>query len=569
MADLGAAQGATVAAVRTGTFSRLARAQYRALAQMRMRLFVNGIRSNAGAVEFSARAMGFVTYCFIGIAIGTGAGAATFAILSAHKWQLLTIEFWVVLGLWQAMSIMLASFQEQFDLTSLLRFPVSFGSCVLLHLIFGLIDVPTVMGGLSMLGILVGATLARPDLFLSAGLALVTFAAFNMLLARAVLAWLDRWLAKRRSREIISAVFLLGVLSLQVFNPAFHKQMNDDEPIAAEAHWTQHVARPLMSAVKTGQAWFPPGLSAKALQHADEHDLPAALGLLGLVGLYCVGAGATLALRLRAEYHGENLGEASSRKRNATKESGWLLSGGPIAAVIEKEVRTLTRSIPQLYALLVPMVMVFIIGNVFHTTAASTRHSFQLAFPVCVAYGLLGFIQLIYNNLGAEGSGIQLLLLSPTPMRTVILAKNLCHAGMFAAVAAGSALLATLRLGRPGPVIIATTLAWLAFALPGNLAAGDIMSLTMPYRVNLGRLGKQAGSQANALLSMLIQASLLGIGAAVISLCAFLGDPWLAAIVLAALAAVAWLAWFIVLSKTDAIAARRREQLLARLAKIA
>jgi ABC-2 type transport system permease protein len=277
-------------------------------------------------------------------------------------------------------------------------------------------------------------------------------------------------------------------------------------------------------------------------------------------------------LRLKAEYRGESLGESPNRQRVATRESGWRLRGGAIAAVIEKELRTLTRSIPQLYGLFVPMVMVFIIGNVFHTTATSTRHPFQLAFPVCVAYGLVGFIQLIYNNLGAEGSGIQLLLLSPTPirpppMRTVLLAKNLCHAGLFVMVAVGSALLASIRLGRPGPVIVATTVAWLAFALPANLAAGDLMSLMMPYRVNLGRLGRQRGSQGNALLSMMIQACLLGIGASVISLCTFLGGRWSAAIVLSALAAVAWVAWMVVLSKTDWIASSRKENLIARLVK--
>ena len=108
---------------------------------------------------------------------------------------------------------------------------------------------------------------------------------------------------------------------------------------------------------------------------------------------------------------------------------------------------------------------------------------------------------------------------------------------------------------------------WLAFALPANLAAGNILSLTMPYRVNLGRIGRQAGSQANALLSMLIQAMILGIGAGVIGLCTFLGRPWLAVAILAVLAAGAMIVLTIVLRNSDAIAGKRRDGLLAQLAK--
>jgi ABC-2 type transport system permease protein len=568
MADIGVAGEADLTSPSGGIFSRLARVQYAALTRMRASLFVNAIRSGAGAIEFSARAVSFAIYCFIGVAIGAGAGATMYSLLSANEWSLVSVEFWVLCVVWQAISIALASFQEQFDLTGLLRFPVNFGSFVLLHLIFGLIDIPSIIGGLCSLGVLIGAAIARPDLTGWAALAIGLFVAFNMLLARAILAWLDRWLAKRRSREIVTGLFLMGVLGLQLLNPAFHGQDGEDRTQDAEGRLARHEGRPLIDPLSIVQGWLPPGAAANALRHAEVQDASAALGWLGLIGLYGMGASGLLALRLRAEYRGESLDEAPSRRQAAARESAGLSYGGPIAAVIEKELRTLTRSMPQLYALGVPMLMVFIIGNVFHTTAVNTRHPFQLAFPACVAYGLLGFIQLIYNNLGAEGSGIQLLLLSPTRMRTILLAKNLCHGGLFVLVATASAVLASLRLGRPGTIVAATTVAWLAFALPANLAAGNIMSLTMPYRVNLGRLGKQAGSQANAMLSMLIQATLLGVGAGVISLCTMLGKAWYAAIALAVLAVCSALGWLVVLRKSDGLAAKRRDQLISRLAKV-
>jgi len=67
---------------------------------------------------------------------------------------------------------------------------------------------------------------------------------------------------------------------------------------------------------------------------------------------------------------------------------------------------------------------------------------------VCVAYGLLGFSRLIYNNLGAEGRDSDAFL-SPTPMRTVLLAKNLFHALLYGLSALIAGVLASLRLGWP------------------------------------------------------------------------------------------------------------------------
>src|SRR5579871_2947754 len=152
MADLDGAGSATVADG-SGFLGRRARQQYAALVQMRSRLFANVVRSNEGAFEFSARAVSFLIYCFIGVSLGVGAGAAAYSFVSSREWAFLSVEFWVVAFLWQAISVMLASFQEQFDVTGLLRFPVSFGSFVLLYLIFGLIDIPTIVGGLCALGI--------------------------------------------------------------------------------------------------------------------------------------------------------------------------------------------------------------------------------------------------------------------------------------------------------------------------------------------------------------------------------------------------------------------------------
>ncbi len=174
---------------------------------------------------------------------------------------------------------------------------------------------------------------------------------------------------------------------------------------------------------------------------------------------------------------------------------------------------------------------------------------------------------MIFNNLGAEGTGIQMLFLSPTPIRKVLLAKNLFHGALFVAVAFLAGVLTTLRLGQPEWTLLAATGAWVLFALPTNLAAGNLLSLTMPYRVNLGRISRQKGSQASALVSMLIQAAVIGAGVAVLTICTFFKERWLAAPCLLVMAGASLAVWMRVLARADSIANRNRDNLIGTLAK--
>ncbi len=190
-----------------------------------------------------------------------------------------------------------------------------------------------------------------------------------------------------------------------------------------------------------------------------------------------------------------------------------------------------------------------------------------MALLISLGYALVGFTQMFYNNLGAEGPGIQLLFLSPTPIRTVILAKNLFYGMLYLVDAALVYVFASLRLGAPTPIALASTAAWLLFSLPVHLAAGNAFSFYMPYRMNLGRMGRQRGSQTSNVLSMLIQVSTLGVGAAVFALCSWFDRLWISVPVFLVLAVVAVVVWLRVLRLSDALANRLRENLITTLVK--
>ena len=294
------------------------------------------------------------------------------------------------------------------------------------------------------------------------------------------------------------------MVSLLAVNSMWNQDRHDDSASHKDdtVFFREALAKyaPVLETANRVQQWLPPGLVARAMQKAVERKPAATLLSLGVFGLWILLAGGFLAGRLRAEYRGQNLSWAPSRGKATGRVGGWTLGGsGPFVAILEKEVRSLSRTVPLLWAVCMPALIVPLIAGVFPHGISDTKNSFPYSFPLCVAYALLGFTGLFYNNLGAEGAGIQLLFLSPTPIKTVLLAKNLLHSILFAVVAFAAGVLVCLRLGVPSFAVLAATGAWLVFVLPCNLAAGTIFSLTIPYRINPGRITRPAGAQANSL----------------------------------------------------------------------
>lgn len=555
-----------------GMLGREARTQYAAMARMSWRTFMNGLRSIHGLLDLGATGIAWMLYSVLGLGLGFVLCSGAYLLALHRLWQYWPILFWAISILWLMYPVLVTSFQEQPDLGILLRFPVRFGSYFLLYLISGLMEASTLIGVLCCLGVWLGIVIARPDLYFWAMLALSGFAVFNILLVRAVFAWIDRWLAQRKTREILGVVFMVLIVSLLVINSVLNQKRYEGSKSHKEQAAPLGAAMakyaPLLKTANEVQQWLPPGLSARTLQRAIEQKPVAGFASLNLLGLWVFLAGGVLAGRLKAQYRGQNLSWASSRDKAIGRGGGWTLGcSRPFAAIVEKELRSLLRTVPLLWAVSVPVLFVLVVAGVFHHSPSSGMKSFPYAFPLCVAYALLGFTGLFYNNLGAEGAGIQLLFLSPTPIRTVLLAKNLLHSILFVLVAFAAGVLSCLRLGVPPFVVLAGTGSWLVFALPCNLAAGIVFSLTMPYRINPGRIMRLAGAQANTLTAALIQLGVLGVGVLVFWLCWSLKSQWLPVPIFLVLAVGAFFAWMRVLHYSDDNANQRRDSLIATLMK--
>ena len=220
--------------------------------------------------------------------MGLGCGVLAYQITSDHQLIFLPALLWPVFLMWQVVPVMLSTAQESVDFNFLLRFPVSFRSYALLYLFFGIFDPSSLLGGMCMLGIWIGVVTASPELVLWITSALALFALFNFLLTRMIFAWIERWLAQRRTREIFGIVILFFFLSFQLLNPALHSHSGHAPSINRTGFL--HT----LKIVQSVQAFFPPGMAGDAVAMAEKGRSLTALALLCGVALYAAVAGSLL-----------------------------------------------------------------------------------------------------------------------------------------------------------------------------------------------------------------------------------------------------------------------------------
>ncbi|MGD0758540.1 MAG: hypothetical protein ABR921_06525, partial [Candidatus Sulfotelmatobacter sp.] len=196
------------------------RAQLAAVAWLRWRMFANSLRSTRGKMEVVSRVI--MTIFFGGAGFGGTMGCAFGAwyFVSQGKPEMLALIFWAVFLFWQLFPVMSTAFTNNPDSGDLLRFPLGYRAYFLIRLAYGSFDPATALGCLWLTGTLVGIAAASPLLLLWALPVVLLFAAFNLLFLQMVFAWLERWLAQRRTREIMGVLFILVMLSIQLVGPA-------------------------------------------------------------------------------------------------------------------------------------------------------------------------------------------------------------------------------------------------------------------------------------------------------------------------------------------------------------
>jgi len=538
------------------------RAQLAAIAWLRWRVFANSLRTTRGKAEVISRVLMTVFFTVAGFGGSFGSAVGTWYFVSHGKPEMLAVVFWAVFLFWQLFPIMSTAFTNNPDSGDLLRFPLGYRAYFLIRLAYGSFDPAAALGCMWLSGMLLGIAAADPLLVVWALPVVLLFAAFNLLFLQMVFAWLERWLAQRRTREIMGVLFILVMLSIQLIGPALQ-------------HFERQPAtRKTLDLVVSVQAFLPPGLAADAIAQVSHGHFTIGASSFFFLGSIAALMGCLLHLRLRAQYRGENLNESAAAgvKREAHGlRLGWSLPGFSqvVAAVFEKEVRYLLRSGAMLLSLIVPlfMLVVFRLGPARSMWHTHFMRAPDVAFPAAAAYSLLALTNIVYNSFGGDAGGIQFFFASPAHFRQIVLAKNLMHAAIVLAHATLAWLLITLLYGRPALDVTVATLAGLLFAAPLNFTAGNLLSLYSPKRIDVSTIGRQRASQFTVLISLVVQLVIVAVGVAVFMLAHLYNNFWIATLLFVVLACLSLSVYSVVLKRADTIAIERREALVSELCR--
>jgi ABC-2 type transport system permease protein len=532
--------------------------QVRLVGWLRWRLFVNGLRTRRGKADLVSKIIGGFAVGIVALGFGPLFGLGSWYAVHTGKPFILPGEIWGIFLIWLMLPIFVSGFGAESDPGSLLRFPLRYSAFVLLALAHGIFD-PVAMAALYwLLAMLAGIAVASPGAALWAAPALLAFALFNLLLNRAIFAWLSHWLAKRRTREILGLVFLLLMFSFQLTGPLTRR-------------YGKGAAPKLVRLAPYGHA-FPPGLAASMITTGHAGGSAGALAdLAGLLAV-CGVLGGLLSLRLRAEYRGENVSESrvEAAGRPTKVRAGWSVAGlsPTVAALLEKDLRYLLRNTTMFFTLAVPFVLVIVMSlNKGQGTEPSFMRSGSTVFPLSIGYVMLVLVGFTYNNLGYDGAGVSVLFAAPIRFRDVLVAKNLLHTLM---VAAEMLLVAVLDWVVVGPVraaIVLLTLEGAVFALLVNLAVGNLMSLYFPRKLKFGQMRRQQTSGVSILVSLGVQVVLAGLAICLYLLSHLTGNLAWCGLGFLVLDGIALAGYGRVLAAVDGIALKRRDALVTEMCR--
>ncbi len=545
--------------------------QIRLIGRLRWMLFKNSLRNIKGRLEAVSTAILWLMMSGLVFGGGIFMGIATYWLVNQARWSWLAGLMWIVFLFWQLYPIFAASVGAQFDFSNLLRFPIRFVSFFALNLIYGLFDPGAVASVFWLFCMWIGLGIARPAMLGWGLIVLLVFAAMNLFFARMLFAWIEKWLARRRTREIMGFVFILIVISFQLIGPTVQH---------FQRHHAQLQTGWLFALLPVANA-LPPGLAGRSLQFGLANNLLHAAYLLLFLLFYAAAFFWLFRVRLAAQFRGENLSETSaataatapvrrSPSLRATKTTAlsWEIPGlsRPVAAVFDKERRYAFRSGPMLLNLVIPVILVVFLGITFRQQNAF-RHIPDMIFPIAVAYTFMIQMNLVFNSFAFEGTGIQFLLIAPVRFRDIMLGKNL-FLGLVSVLEALFVWAAVSWIFAPPPLaIVAATFSALLYASLVNFAVGNILSVCYPRRLEFGVFRQKRVSGVTMAVAFACQIVLIGLGAIVFTLTRLLHRPILAIPIFLAFAILAAIGYRISLGRIDRLAMSHRETLTTELCR--
>lgn len=537
--------------------------QVRAVAGLRLRILRNGLRKQANRFDlFGLIVVGVFSGLFVlGPSVAFFAGA--YAFLSEGRFGWFALLFWGIFLFWQLFPILASGFGAGFQFRSMLRFPLNLSAFYIIGLAYGLADFSAVASVCWLTSMTLGVAAARPDLVPAMLLVAALFGLLNLTLERLVGSWLERLLSRRRTRELLFALFILAMVSLNLIEPTMRRYGG--------------LLRPLAERIIPYFAWFPPSLAGRAIAAgAEAHFGWLVLSSAGLL-LYAAVFSGLLWRRFASQYRGEELSETAAPAPPAARalpraedSSDRLTALSPqVAAVVRKEFRYLTRNSFSFFTLIMPPVMVLIFGSMFAGKHATSELpvSPEMLFPGIMAYLVLILMGPAYNCFAFEGRGIQTYFMAPLRFRDVFLGKNLMLLGVLGVETALSLVMLAWLLGLPSLPVFLATMAAIVFAVVGQLSIANWSSVAFPRKLEFGQMRGQRQSGMAVLMAFAAQIVFGAVSAAVLFGGRLTGSRWLPAEAFSVLAVAAVGGYFASLDALSRLAEEKKEGLIEALCR--
>lgn len=531
--------------------------QVRLVAGLRWRILRNSLRNKNKMFDLIGLFFAgiFSGVLVLGLAFAFYSGTHYF--LSSGRTHGLVLLFWAIFLFWQFFPIFVAGFGASFEFRTLLRFPFSLRAFYLLGLAYGFANFSALASLSWLFAMTLGAAAAMPRELPAMLAAVALFVLMNVTLERLAGSWLERILARRRSREFFVGFFLLAMISLQFLGPLTDRYLNN----------------PHSSVLRTLPyfAPFPPSLAGRVIAGAARHDYSdVVLGIAGLT-LFVLLFSALLWRRFAAQYRGEEWSEAPApvpasriHARKELERDTLLLLSPQVAAFVHKELRYVTRNGFALLLLAMPLMLMVLFTSQFagrHPHVGGIALGADLFFPAMMGYLVLILMAPSYNNFAYEGRGIQTYFTAPIRFREVFLAKNLMLVVILVAELSLSITVLAFWIGVPSPPFFFATLAAIIFFVAGQLPIANWSSLCFPRKLEFGSLRGQRNSGVAVWIMFAVQIVFGGACALVLSIGRWTGNFWLPAEIFAVLAAAAIGGYFASLDALSHVAEKKKEVL--------
>jgi ABC-2 type transport system permease protein len=538
--------------------------QIRLVAGLRWRILRNSLRKKNDRLDLIGLIFVGVFSGLLVIGLSFAFYAGAYAFLSQDRPERMALLFWGIFLFWQIFPVFVAGFGANFEFRTLLRFPLSLRAFYIIGLAYGFADFSALASACWLLAMTAGVTVAKPGVLPAMLLIVAAFMLLSVTLERLIGSWLERLLARRRTREVFLGLFVLSMISLNFVSPLMQRYGAS--------------ARPALLRLLPYFAWLPPSLAGRALAAVPRLQPAGFLLSFAIFLLYLFLFSAFLWRRFAEQYRGEEFSETAAPARAAVRpvtaegDSPDRLSllSPQIAAILRKEFRYLTRNGFAYLTLLMPPLLILIFSMNFsgrHPTVGGRGVSAEIFFPGMMAYLILILMAPAYNSFAYEGRGIQTYFTAPLRFRDVFLGKNLMLVSVLSVEIVLSLAMLAWRVGLPSAPILVGTCAAIVFTIVGQLTVANWSSITFPRRMEFGQMRGQRQSGMAALVAFGSQILMGGISAVILFTGKWTGNLWLPAETFTFLAAAAVVGYFGSLDALTRLAEEKKESLIEALCR--